>query len=1724
MNKNKKNRRCIQIVLIFMMPFYYVSASQPQSAVTNQPSPAANPETTPPTQAEQAALQGVDLSSLPQGFQNAAANAGGNPIATATDVQSVHLSQGDYFFNQLPQATPPDSIAAQIDSIYGTVLGFPQKLLDHIHHFYGLLYLVAETEQVQKSVVLSSNQSSTSQYGARLSTELVNGVPKLKTPLTGQQLIESQVWQHYLQIETAQSYEKEMNFLAQILQNELLSFDYIPQFELNYYQDTFIQQRALSQLTRIYLLLTDRLRDRYIAQCLQWKNVIKPSDAGSALVADRAALFSAIQTFKQSDFYTITTAIEAVDPQKIFPIGQANNIGMTPVNTYIQNVLSQKNGAATAPEFFTYFKLVNGKITIQPNYQPFFTFDSKGNVVMTGLGALIFTGTVTNNVFEKTTVFSKLFAEAKDGSLTPTLGYMEILVFSALKILNTEIQGLNYYASENLVDTFQKLEKVPSPSPIPFIIFYQPQDYIFLDAINQLQAALNNTKLVNRAAQDAQVSAAGCTHSFCDFFTHTLKDAFEDLGNAIYDKVIKPAVDGIKNAADAVWHGIKAAWDEAVSIVYAAIVLPCAFIGDLAKGFVSGDIFHGKLDLSDADAALHNAQNYQKQVGKEVSATMKDLESAISDVADAAKGAVDIGASIAGSVLSKIDSNLGKDFEGLVESVADLTIDQMKGAADMVVEYTGSTVKLTAEAINIASTAVGDLVTGNAGDLGDSIKQMAEDTASALLSGVTLAVSNLKDQFQDVMKGVGYFIATLTDLVTITASALSAGFKFLWDVAKGDSFSDAAGDAASTYSSVHKEMDKHRRLISGIITTTILIGITVATGGAATPFTAGLLAVNIGMMTMNVVGDAQQDQEAITKQENQEAYVKRYSDFVTGNKTALSFATPQQTSDYMAQLQAEEQNKIRSVGYYENYLNDVTNMAISNQAYGLGLLYNAQTQAPIDPSTKQPVGVMPADPGYLYGVSTGRMVLNPGTGFVVYNPGRGTFGQEVAAIPNCPEIINVPSSSLDALPQVQSNWFKLRDHSNVPAGSPLMADVMWRSVYEENVPFYIGIYLTERSLDTNEMHALNTNLENVLNSGKDFTTQWEQLDTFNRQLLDFDHLAKMFVCYREQAPGGAATTIQTTPKLGIYEHETAQKGATNGWLPTTYKPLSFKRGTWYRMQAKLEGTSLTTAFWEAGKDEEVSAQTTPPADAITQTVSITQATPFKSILNPTAQPAFSGSIGIIASGAVVEYKVLQAPSIQTVAGRTTTVPVYQPEATPARTTSDAALDAQLGGTPTEYAREKAWQDSFTQGVANTATFGNYKLTIADETLPLEGQYLYTTTGTLPNNAVDYVLLVSDAQVAETRQLGVTMSASPNGMVSLISNILYAQNGTVLGMLPNALTEFERSQGGLELKLKTTIRTAQQAYQTSIAQPIVLANITLTLNPETLAEGLFVYTGTLFGGTKDYYMLVSLQGDTVTADNQVLNKTVSGSAVGGMVSLTTNTVYQFQAGGKAVTYASNNASTINAAALQVGDNLYSIYQQQLSKAPATQKAIDGIKSTLAAADVTKAANTALNTALGDSGSIAQTKKILSTYDITIPAQGDSVDTLSTQLQSAETTLAQTQNTENSTNLGKVLASLLVTTQGIVSQLQAAEKAQDTAKMTTLAAQLETASSSLSYGTGVLTSLGKLPAKPATPPASAPGTGGDPLAGNNPFGDQSSSKTFNQGDGPGANPLGEPNPFG
>ena len=299
-------------------------------------------------------------------------------------------------------------------------------------------------------------------------------------------------------------------------------------------------------------------------------------------------------------------------------------------------------------------------------------------------------------------------------------------------------------------------------------------------------------------------------------------------------------------------------------------------------------------------------------------------------------------------------------------------------------------------------------------------------------------------------------------------------------------------------------------------------------------------------------------------------------------------------------------------------------------------------------------------------------------------------------------------------------------------------------------------------------------------------------------------------------------------------------------------------------------------------------------------------------------------MGVISSGAAVEYEIIDPPSVI--------------EITPTRKTSDAQTAKTLkdaGIDPLEeIEREKAWVAQLEK--EERPSFGSFKLEAVPHSIS-QGVFLYKTTGTnLPGGMSDYVIFGASVNktLGTAEGLGMSPLDNPSLLVSLITGNAYNSQRQFLQRCSGVLYAFE-SAHPISNTTKTLISQATATYFKKLSAPITFKNVAFKGQSQSFQNGGHVYSSKpltpLLKTGLDYYVFAQLDtnnhyiayGLKLDAKNTKLN---------GLISLVSGNIYGFFVNGKRVTsLAKQTLSNVMVKSLTSNglySSLYSIYQSRI----------------------------------------------------------------------------------------------------------------------------------------------------------------------------------------------------
>ena len=710
----------------------------------------------------------------------------------------------------------------------------------------------------------------------------------------------------------------------------------------------------------------------------------------------------------------------------------------------------------------------------------------------------------------------------------------ELTCIAMIKNVQAQLQYL--FDKDHLDATMKVLSDKVTEKPNPSLLFYEPSDYLYLEdlvtVLKRFERAApeesdpNSQKIVVGGRGDEKIVVQG--------FGSWLSDKWGDIKDTA-----KQTWKDTEKAADTTWQDAQKTYgDIGGSGIIQAIATEAKAIGmsyEALGALISGNPKH-------AEYLLKKAEKLQGKIVTELKQTFSDVQTIFNDTKNLAKDSISVGATLAGGAIGTLagDPKLSKALTGAIESGAGMLVDFMAEMTAPLVAVAGAAIYLTIDTIEIAvkvtTKSIMDVVKGNYSQLGsdllDGVESMVADIATTLWSSLTFIGKQFLDQLMDAVSLVGYITAALADIVIDAQTTLLEGF-----AAIADSFGWHSAEHA--LQSASQEIKAHRRLITATVTTVILVGVVIATGGVALP----MIAMTIGPQAFQMGGAYQQDERAEELKAEQKKFLGNYRKFVDNNKIIYKNSQSAITTELARKFEAQITNEERELGFYQNFLNNFFASTKEQMSFYLGQYVAPKLQ--VDKKYQ----VRFADVGTLYGFKTGNgdttgvLNLNPSQGFPLYNKARDTYSQEIAVYPAL-------SMQLEGDKQLTSTitrkfWFNQKE--TMPLASDVsQVEVRWQAIYILN-SFHIGLYFGGQPIDVKKIR-----------------------DT-KKADIDAGHLAKVMV-YKKDDKNKPVT-------LNLYEHE------GQGWFNQTINGPTFQAGTWYRMKMQLNGTNLQVKVWKEGDTE-----------------------------------------------------------------------------------------------------------------------------------------------------------------------------------------------------------------------------------------------------------------------------------------------------------------------------------------------------------------------------------------------------------------------------------------------------------------------------------------------------------------------------------------------------------
>lgn len=788
-----------------------------------------------------------------------------------------------------------------------------------------------------------------------------------------------------------------------------------------------------------------------------------------------------------------------------------------------------------------------------------------------------------------------------------------------------------------------------------------------------------------------------------------------------------------------------------------------------------------------------------KESAEEFGKATDGLTTLVTGVSDIAKGLGHGATALVSTVLEALtNSDIANDLNKALNSAVDAVVDATATVVGTGIKYTGAVFKLGQDAIWALAATVKLMVSHTAGTntaWAQDMQDIGYDIANAFLSTLSFAWNGVKNTLNDLTTAIAYTASAIVDSLINVVRCTAVVFEFFQDPGAGPSvlWERAENSAATQW------MENHKKTFTSVITAALDIAVAIA----LTPIGGGALgiglAIGLGLMVVGqdiaqVAQSIQNDESTIQRKKDQQDFLNNYATFLQNTQQVMREQQKTLADEMNKKQTAEKYNMERSLGFYQSALAQ----QYQAQKDSLEQQVGSFQQVLLTPDSN---GLTPADVGSIYGIKTNVLDLNPGQGFTLYNIARKTYSQEIAVFPE-----QIPTEKVST----HKFWFNQKTVKFLKQSptTPLDVEVRLQAIYVLDT-FYIGLYLGGTATDQAEIQKT------------------------GRAPLNTAHMAKMAVYKKEHA--------QDPVSFDIYEHESSI--FTNGWAGQSCDAPDFSVGTWYRIKAQLQGSTLKIKIFQENQKE-------PGWTTLTVT--------------PTNQQ----TIGVIFSGASVEFDLIKPHE------EAAEIPALRPP----YTESD------------EAEREKAIIQQ-KRALASPA-FGTFVLSTESDSL-LRDQYIYNSTSTNIKGATgsitDYLVFATRTDGTITA-LGAAPSADTNVLVSLVSGTVYDAQGRVVDTIGDIYTSYSKQHTIPEQKritIENTKNQYEQVRKKELTGPFTLGAFTLTpADVQDSLKNIFIFQTSTPESSSDYVVLVRLDDQQLPTMQGIAYSQVAQ----GMISLVTGNLY------------------------------------------------------------------------------------------------------------------------------------------------------------------------------------------------------------------------------------------
>jgi len=818
-----------------------------------------------------------------------------------------------------------------IDKIYGSSgVNIPADQVTHIKQTYSYLEFLTKIDLIATDPSLIKDKTyflkiaASTKDSAAASKEMIESKEWMNIIITSKDIEQSTAWQLYLKSKIVDYYENQQDFLETISMVHNQMFPYLPNIELNFYNNDFIKLRNFAELLRATKIIQDRAFHENRLLCIDWQDK-DPDD-----------LYKAVEEFKSTQFYTYTHDKNKSTATKMNALSHPLQehvtayFMLTTIDQSLEKKFDTKNlfsflkkasSATIAPHFFSYtladFVCLDMILTLQKK------LSAKPSTV-TGLQQKTFNIADLVDLTKAQSSPSTQQIPATKSTITSTKNSASSVVAMPQEPSDTK----------NKSTTDSSVTEMPA----------EPQDVVIQATSSNKN--INNTfkKLGKSLGSGIEHDAVATGHALgVNKMINTSDTMLTDDGKAIGQGLAGSgaqaygAMTGNKSAENWGKRENKSASKDVAGAVKSLNKLDSEIArSDLAKmtvngtkAVVLGTAGFGATMIGDIVYAQTGNASIKDWGAKQSAASIKDLEAAGQEMDTAIKGCITaiedsyiaMSALVLGDFIGLItgDQKMGQGLTLAMNQVGD-SVMAIQGACmtsmvNLTVDATVQTYRVSESAVEILEDATLVVYGGLTGQKGATNRAAAMSTATAkgLIKNVTLAatqtMSCIMKSGMAIMMSIMQCMAAVENTMTTIIFDIVDELTFIaYGLAE---LMGAPVNAAQERDKIDTKMEAHRSTINMVMSVVLAIVFTAATAGAGAPEAAAMIttAEAGGEVAGEVAAETAEQQAArIAAEQAAAAATKKAAEVAAATAAAETTAegTTEATTEATAETTGEE--------------------------------------------------------------------------------------------------------------------------------------------------------------------------------------------------------------------------------------------------------------------------------------------------------------------------------------------------------------------------------------------------------------------------------------------------------------------------------------------------------------------------------------------------------------------------------------------------------------------------------------------------------------------------------------------------------------------------------------------------------------------------------------------------------------------------------------------------